>query len=302
VPWLQLTVPCARDRIDALSSALLDRGAVAVALLGDAPDDAVLEPGPGELRFWRTGRLQALLPVDLDLTALRRWLDGALEAGERAGLGITFVAADDWQQRWRQHAVTACFGDRLWLLPRDAGAPPARDAVVLRLDPGLAFGSGSHPSTALCLDRLASRPPAGLRVLDFGTGSGVLAIAAALLGAREVVAVDHDPQSLVAARDNGAYNRVADRIRVLAPEALAGGERFDLVLANILANPLVQLAPRLSAHVALPAGELVLAGITADQAGRVAAAYGDFRFTTTGVSGSGTEDGWVRLDGERRNG
>lgn len=300
--WLQLTFPCERERVDLLSGALLEQGAVAVTVQALADDDAVLEPHPGEVRLWRAGRLQALLPVDMDLTALRSWLAQTLEAAERAGLDIAFVGADDWQNRWRQHAVTARFGEHLWLLPRDGEAPAAPDAVVMRLDPGLAFGSGSHPSTALCLERLASRPPAGLRVLDFGTGSGVLAIAAALLGAREVVAVDHDPQSLVAVQDNAAYNRVAGRIRVRAPEALADDEHFDLVLANILANPLVQLAPRLAAHVARPGGELVLAGLTAGQSGQVTAAYGDFRFTESGLPGSGTDDLWLCLDGVRVTG
>lgn len=296
MPWLQLTVAAPRDRADAVSDRLQALGAAAVSLSGSG-EEVLLEPPPGGHPLWQQIELRALLPPDADLVAVRERLEAA--GGHVAD--VEFLADDDWQARWRAYAVRACFAGRLWLLPRDEPFDIAVDSgqVVLRLDPGLAFGSGSHPTTRLCLAGLAGLALEGARVLDFGCGSGVLAVAAALLGAREVVAVDHDPQALVATRENAAYNEIdAERLHVMAPEDLAwpaGGEgAFDVVVANILANPLVNLAPALT-RCLMADGRLLLSGLLAEQEPLMRQAYPDVAFDPPVA-----EDGWIRLDGRLR--
>lgn len=291
--WLQLTVAVARARVEAASSCLEDHGAVAVSLSA-AGEEVLLEPSPGAQPLWEEVRLQALFPPQVPLQALRRALAGT---GARV-LDADLLADEDWQSRWRAHAVRACFGGRLWLLPRDEpfDAPETgpEPAVVLRLDPGLAFGSGSHPTTRLCLAALAHAPLVGARVLDYGCGSGVLGLAAARLGAREVVAVDHDPQALLATRDNAAYNQVGpERLQVLAPEELPRAEAFDVVVANILANPLVTLAPVLTRHTE-HGGRLLLSGLLAEQEALIRGAYAGVRFDA-----AAREAEWICLSGIR---
>jgi ribosomal protein L11 methyltransferase len=294
--WLQLSVAVTRDQAERAAELLQIGGALAVALSA-AGEEVLLEPLPGEQPLWHQVYLEALLEPAADLAALRAAL---APCGARL-MDVEFVAADDWQQRWRAHAVRACFAGRLWLLPRDepfVAAPGAdgREPAVLRLDPGLAFGSGSHPTTRLCLAGLAALPLDGLRVLDFGCGSGILGIAASLLGAAVVVAIDHDPQALIATRDNAEINAVAPgALTVLPPEALCRADalppQFDVVVANILANPLIDLAPLLCSVLA-PGGRLMLSGLLLEQAGMVRAAYPPIRFAAP-VS----EDDWIRLDG-----
>lgn len=304
--WLQLSVAVGRDQVEQ-ADALLQAGGAHAVSLSAAGEEVLLEPLPGQQPLWHQVRLEALLEPDADLAALRAAL---APLGARL-VDVQFVAPEDWQQRWRAHAVRACFGGRLWLLPRDesfvppssgkAGSPERSTTeapVVLRLDPGLAFGSGSHPTTRLCLAGLAAQPLAGRDVLDFGCGSGILALAACLLGARRVVAVDHDPQALLATRDNAAYNEIDERtLTVLTPEALLGPDQplwqFDVVVANILARPLIELAPSLCA-VTAPGGLLMLSGLLAEQADMVRAAYPEVRFDAPAH-----EEEWIRLDGRR---
>jgi ribosomal protein L11 methyltransferase len=287
--WLLLHLSVDRDQVETAGDLLESAGALAVTLSG-AGEEQLLEPLPGEQPLWRHVRMQALLEPDADLAGLQASL---APVGARL-LDVDFLGEDDWQERWRAYAVRACFGDRLWLLPRDEPVDGAMgDLPLLRLDPGLAFGSGSHPTTRLCLAGLAAQPLDGLRVLDFGCGSGILALAACVLGAREVVAVDHDPQALFATRENATYNSIdPERLRVVTPEELRGGsERFDLVVANILANPLVELAPLLTASLA-PEGLLMLSGLLAEQEAMIRAAYPRVVFEP-----AAREAEWIRLDG-----
>ena len=188
------------------------------------------------------------------------------------------------------------FGQRLWVCPANA-EPPADDAVVLRLDPGLAFGTGTHATTALCLARLDALDVSGLRVLDFGCGSGILAIAALKLGAAEAVGIDIDPQALTATMRNAERNDVADRLRVAGNDAMSPhlARPFDLVIANILAKPLIELAPVLT-DALVPGGRLLLSGILAAQADAVADAYG----ARCDMASPTERDGWVLLEGRRR--
>ncbi len=300
--WLQLSVAVARDHADPVGELLSGQGAVAVSLSG-ADEEQLLEPLPGQQPLWDRVRLDALMHPDVDLKAVRAALEGA---GARL-LDVNFVAESAWQQRWRDHAVRACFGGRLWLVPRDepfdppvaAGSTgPRRAPAVMRLDPGLAFGSGSHPTTRLCLAGLVALPLEGARVLDFGCGSGVLALAACLLGADRVVAVDHDPQALVATRDNATYNAIGEgRLEVVTPAALDDPalalEAFDVVVANILAKPLVDLAPRLTALTA-QGGRLMLSGLLDGQERMIVEAYPTVAFEPPAHQAE-----WIRLDGRR---
>lgn len=293
--WLELSLAVPASLSGPVSDRLEALGAVAVTLRAAGAEE-VLEPLPGEQPLWQEVCLDALFELDADLRAIRLAL---VDEGARV-LDARLVEDDDWQSRWRAHAVRAVFRGRLRLLPRDEAVPEdgTPDAVVLRLDPGLAFGSGSHPTTRLCLDWLAGAALEGRRVLDFGCGSGILALAAIRLGAREVIAVDHDPQALAATLDNAAYNAIGTGIegaclQVGEPALVTrpGTEPFDVLVANILANPLVELAPQLTALVR-PGGSIVLSGLLADQADRIRAAYPDVRFAPPVM-----EEDWIRLDG-----
>jgi ribosomal protein L11 methyltransferase len=294
MPWFRVQFQVPQAGADAAESLLEDLGAVSVTL-SDAGDSPILEPEPGTTPRWRECAVEALFPVPCDFESIRSRLAGA----EFAGMRADFLEDDDWVSRWRQYAVEFCFGRRLWLAPRDADVPVTPGQVVVRLDPGLAFGSGSHPTTRLCLDWLARADLADRRVLDFGCGSGVLALAARVLGCREAVAVDHDPQALLATRDNAAYNGLLDsRLTVIGPDALGAPEPFDVVVANILAGPLVALAPRLQALVR-PGGELLLSGLLSDQVERVQAAYPGLRFEAPATLADDQGGVWVALSAHK---
>lgn len=295
--WLQLSIEVDAGAAERSGERLDALGAVAVTFSGAGADE-VLEPLPGEQPLWSSVRLEALFEMDADLRSVRE----QLEADGARVVDVALVEDADWQERWRAHAVRQRFGDRLWVVPRDEPLPEDVHAaartppVILRLDPGLAFGSGSHPTTRLCLTRIATMDLRGKRVLDFGCGSGILALAACLLGAREVVAIDHDPQALAATRDNANFNGVAaGRLRVGDQAALAaeGWDRapFDVVVANILANPLVELAPLLTGLAARGA-TLVLSGLLIGQEAMIRAAYPAVRFAPAVV-----DEDWIRLDG-----
>ena len=287
--WLsvRLTVPAAR--IELLSDALFELGAQSVSLR-DAADTPVLEPAPGETPLWPRADIEALFDLGADVAAIRARLDVAFPL-EVESVDVRFLEDADWSSTWRDHAPARCFGGRLWVAPRDADVPAG--AVVLRLDPGLAFGTGGHATTALCLEWLASRCIDGWSVVDYGAGSGILGIAALLLGAARVVAIDHDPQALVATRDNATYNGVAAaRLTISAPDELPTTPH-DLVLANILAGPLTSLAPTLTRWVK-PGGRLVMSGMLAHQVDAVLARYPDFRFESPQV-----RDSWAMVEGTK---
>ncbi len=266
VSWISVECLAPAASHDALCGLLEGAGALAVTTL-DAADRPVLEPAPGQTPLWPKVRLTALFEGDYDPAPLLALLAGM---GVEAVSG-TRLADQDWA-RSGQDVTPRHFAGRLWVCPTGVAAP-APDAVVLRLDAGLAFGTGAHPTTALCLRWLARNPPVGSEVIDWGCGSGILAVAAALLGARRVWALDIDPQALTATTGNAARNGVADCLRVMSPDELPAGLATDLILANILAPVLVALAPRL--RVALrPGGALLLSGLLESQVPEVVAAFG----------------------------
>jgi ribosomal protein L11 methyltransferase len=272
--------------------ACLALGAQAITF-SDAHDDAVLEPGVGEVRLWPATQLQALYPADADAAALADGL--ARELGLEAHRIETRLLADrPWEREWLRDFHARRFGSRLWVCPthekvREPGA------VVVRLDPGLAFGTGTHPSTALCLEWLDANLPAGASVIDYGCGSGVLAIAASLLGAARVDAFDIDPQALLATGDNAAANRTGARLIVHA-DAARLPKRADVLVANILARTLCELAGDFATRLA-PGGTILLAGILAEQAEAVACVYASW----FDMARCGERDGWVALAGARKS-
>lgn len=273
MPWLQLHLTVDKTRAPLIELLFENLGAVAVTL-GDAGDEPMLEPGPGETPLWQATRVSGLFAGDADPDQLRSAVNQALAADVSRSLALERLEDRDWERAWMARFQPMRFGRRLWIRPsgREVAQP---DAVVVDLDPGLAFGTGTHPTTALCLEWLDAHEPAGLDVIDFGCGSGVLAIAALKLGARRVTAVDHDPQALLATRENAARNAVDDRLSVVHSDqfaATAGQQAADLVLANILANVLIGLAPTLAGLVR-PGGRLVMSGILRGQADAVARAY-----------------------------
>ena len=290
MPAHQVAFEVTASRVDTLEAVLEAAGAEAITWAEAPGSAAVLEPPPGETRLWDRLRVEALFPADCNRDAIRVAVAEAL-GGEPPDWRTTELADQPWERAWLEHFRPQCFGGSLWVVPRGMD-PPDPEAFNIRLDPGLAFGTGTHPSTALCLAALAAEPPVGETVIDYGCGSGLLAIAALRLGAARVLAVDNDPQALVASRDNAERNGVADRLEVAGPEAVL--PVADRVLANILAGILQGLAPRLTGALAA-GGRLTLAGLLATQAESVRAAYEPAcRFAPPVAS-----DEWVRLDGRR---
>ena len=268
-----------------------EAGALSVTIL-DAADEPLLEPLPGETPLWRNTRVVALFEPGADAQPLQQTLRDLLGL-PALELKVEQLDDRDWSTTWRDTFGAMCFGQRLWVCP--VGEDPAQmDAVVVHLDPGLAFGTGTHTTTALCLEWLDAHPPAGLSVIDYGCGSGILAIAAHKLGAQAVIAVDIDPQALQATRENARRNRVDERLSVIFPQELDTGQ-VDVVLANILANPLIEHAGSLSGRVR-QGGSIALTGILAAQAGEVLAAYQPWFDFSAPLQ----REEWVLLAGTRR--
>lgn len=309
MPWTELSLRVTRRDWPRVERALEDLGALAVTLL-DAEDQPILEPGPGETPLWESIVAQALFPHEADRRGLVAALEELAFRIDRDAITLREVADADWTRAWMDQYRPMRFGERLWVVPGGMALPEdaeAAAAVVVELDPGLAFGSGTHPTTALCLewlDRLArERRLSGRLVLDYGAGSGILAVAALRLGARMAIAVDNDPQALIATRDNAARNGIEpERLLVMAPDDFAADPRADggceIVVANILAGALVALAPTLQ-RAAAPGAPIALSGVLAAQADEVAAAYRDGLADAPTVTPDGD---WVRIDGIRAGG
>jgi ribosomal protein L11 methyltransferase len=277
---------------DRAEQACLASGALAITF-SDSRDDAVLEPAPGEVRLWPATRLQALYPAHCDAAALTARLAQELELG--AGrIGAQLLADRAWEREWLRDFHAMRFGRRLWVCPSHEQVSES-GAVVVRLDPGLAFGTGTHPSTALCLEWLDAKLRPGTRVIDYGSGSGVLGIAAALLGATQVDAFDIDPQALLATVENAAANGLGARLAVRAATAQLPA-RTDVLLANILAGALCELAADFAARLGA-GGSVVLAGILAEQAEAVACVYAPW----FDIAPCGQREGWVALEGTRKS-
>ena len=272
---------------------LFANGALSVTLI-DAADNPVLEPAPGATPLWLRTRTVGLFDKDADLRPAIAALHDTLPDGKAAVVTTARLPDKDWVRIWLRDWKPLRFGERLWVTPHAKRKQiRQKNAVIVTLDPGLAFGTGTHPTTALCLEWLAGQDLRGKTVLDYGCGSGLLAIAALKLGARSATGVDIDPQAITASRDNAKINGVARKLKVGLPGAVKLAT-YDVVLANILSGPLVALAPRLT-RALKPGGSLVLAGLLEHHSDEVRAAYAPRIEWRPGQK----RDSWERLEGVR---
>jgi ribosomal protein L11 methyltransferase len=291
--WLEASLDIDPTRRETAEDALQALGAEAI-VLEDAGDVPILEPGPGETPLWPNIRLSGLFARDADRAAILLGLLSSVPGIAAQQVAFRAVADQDWTRTWMDRYRPMRFGARLWIYPGHVDPPADDNAVIVRLDPGLAFGTGTHATTALCLQALDGLELAERDVLDFGCGSGILAIAALKLGARTATAVDNDPQALTASADNALRNAVAERMTLIAAADFRAHD-YDIVVANILAQPLIDLAPTLLACTR-PGGQLLLSGILAEQADEVTAAYAPHCRSIEHHQ----REGWVRLGATRR--
>ncbi len=306
MPFLELTLPCRIAEQPRYERALEDVGALSVTLqdahLDAADEQAIFEPGVGELPLWDEMTLAALFAGDADALLLLAALDGFDPRLDWSRARFRSVNDQDWERAWLDTFHPMRFGRRTWIVPSDHALPEdadAPDAAVVRLDPGLAFGSGTHATTALCLAWLDTLADAGaLRgadVLDFGCGSGILALVAVKLGAARADGVDNDPQALLATHDNASRNGVEDRLAAFAPGD-APDATYAVVVANILASALDALAPVLAARTAT-SGRIALSGILAGQEDELLLRYAPWFDALTATR----QDDWMRIDGIRNH-
>lgn len=292
MPWLQLILECSADDAPLYSDLLSEQGAAAVTMV-DSADQPLFEPAVGTTPLWNNTRVVGLFETDVDIDAVLLELAAARAPEPLPPLRIEQLEDKDWNRAWMDTFQPMRFGEKVWIVP-SWHTPPDADGVNILLDPGLAFGTGTHPTTRLCLEWLDAHPPRGAKVIDYGCGSGILAIAAALLGAESVLCIDNDPQALIATRDNAERNKVESRLIAMLPES-APETPCELLLANILAGPLMELAEKFS-RLVQPGGQVVLSGILPEQAGAVRASY----LPWFDMAEPMEHDGWIRLEGRRK--
>lgn len=300
--WLEITLTVPAHEKDRVEAALEDVGALSITLRdadAETPDErAIFEPGVGETPLWSMIVIDALFETTTDRAGLLDVLVDLVPELEPAQIGFRDIADQDWTRVWMDQFKPMQFGRRLWIYPWNIDPPDDADNVIVRLDPGLAFGTGTHPTTALCLAWLDGIELDNQRVIDFGCGSGVLALAALKLGAAQVIGIDNDPQAITATHDNAERNGVAERLQVLLPSDVdhaALRASVDVLVANILAGPLAALAPQLAASLK-PGGKLALSGILREQADELVVRYAEW-FDDLIVA---TQEDWVRISGTRK--
>jgi len=290
MPWVQIRLRTKKEFSDALDDLLLEQGAVSISY-ADAEDNPVLEPAPGETPIWPELIISALFDTEVDTDSILHTLEAS--GLPHSDLSIEALPDQDWERAWMDDFKPMRFGERLWICPSWL-EPPEPDAINLMLDPGLAFGTGTHPTTALCLEWLDAHPPQDALVIDYGCGSGILAVAALKLGARHCWGVDIDPQALEATQANAEKNGIPSaHLSIAEPDDLPPVEA-DLLIANILSGPLVELAPAIK-ELVKPGGRLILSGILEGQAKNVLQAYAPWFNMQQPV----LKDEWVRLEGQR---
>jgi ribosomal protein L11 methyltransferase len=292
MPWIQAHLIIPKEQANIAELVMETMNAVSITL-GDARDEPVLETLPDEIRLWSLVRLTALFEFSPDISDhIRNQVNQAFNQDISQQLEIEILEDQEWERAWLKHFKPLKFGNKLWICPTGQNIED-QDAVIIDLDPGLAFGTGTHPTTALCLEWLDLHDIKNKTLIDFGCGSGILAIAALKLGALHATGIDYDPQALIASRDNAEKNDVGERLSVFK-SAPPGVEKADILIANILAGVLIELANDIAGLVK-PNGTIILSGILPEQANDVSKTYSQFFDMKPAVE----KLGWIRLEGNR---
>jgi ribosomal protein L11 methyltransferase len=294
MPWIQIKLNATNENAESIGDMLMEEtGALSVTFL-DAQDTPVFEPLPGETRLWGDTDILALYDAETDSNRVIEQIKASNMLAEGFAYKVEQLEDKDWEREWMENFHPMKFGERLWICPSWREVPEP-DAINVMLDPGLAFGTGTHPTTSLCLEWLESLDLSGKTVIDFGCGSGILAIAAIKLGAEKVIGIDIDPQALLASKDNAQRNGVADQLEVYLPQDQPEGLVADVVVANILAGPLRELSGIIKSLVK-PNGELAMSGVLDTQAEDVANYYRD----EVQIDPIVEQNEWCRISGRKQ--
>ncbi|PSW12152.1 50S ribosomal protein L11 methyltransferase [Photobacterium sanctipauli] len=293
MPWIQIKLNATAENAEAIGDMLMEEtGALSVTFL-DAQDTPVFEPLPGETRLWGDTDVVGLYDAETDMNVVLEMLKNSPLIADDFAHKVEQLEDKDWEREWMENFHPMRFGRRLWICPSWREVPEP-DAVNVMLDPGLAFGTGTHPTTSLCLEWLDGQDLSGKTVIDFGCGSGILAIAAIKLGAAKVIGIDIDPQAIIASRDNAERNGVADQLELFLPQDQPEGIQADVVVANILAGPLRELSPVIKGLVK-DGGQLAISGVLETQAEDVSTYYSD-ELTLDPVA---VREDWCRIAGQK---
>ena len=289
--WLQISFQIEKAQADLISEVLTGLGSLSITY-SDTLDDAIYEPPVGQTPLWDNVTVNALFSTDINQEDIKASIFEICNVNALT----SFILKDRvWEDECKKDFHSMKFGENLWVCPSwESQAELPSDAIIINMDPGLAFGTGSHQTTSLCLEYLDNNPPKNIDVIDFGCGTGILAIAAAKLGASRVLAIDNDPQAIISSKDNIINNQCERIIKTIHSKDEIDFEGCDLLIANILTNPLIKLAPTFAALVN-PDGELLLSGILKKQVDRVVGCYSEY-FTNLEVSNI---DEWYRVTGTR---
>ena len=290
--WQQLSVVTDEQTAPELSDFFSELGAVSVTY-SDAEDEPVYEPAIDQIQIWSNTRVTALFELDADPDVVQTLVENQFIGQPLQQWLVEVIQDQAWERAWMEHFHPMQFAGKLWVCPTGQEVHESGQ-VCMTLDPGLAFGTGTHPTTALCLEWLASHDLQNKILIDYGCGSGILAVAAVLLGAEHAHGIDIDPQALTATEYNAEKNQVLPRISYYLPEQFSLANA-DMVVANILAKPLIELSEKIASLVK-PGGDLVLSGILNEQAESVAAAYRALGFQ---VAEPVSQEDWCRLDAKK---
>ncbi len=291
MPWLEVSIQISESQLESLEDQLLELGALAVTL-SDSEDFPILEPAVNETPLWPRIKVTGLFAAGSSRESILASLNQLNFIHHAGDISFTELEDSDWERSWMDRFEAMQFGKNLWIYPSNLTVPDSLNATVIRLDPGLAFGTGTHPTTALCLEWIDSQDFTDKIVIDYGCGSGILAIAAALKGAAKVYAIDNDPQAILATKDNARRNQISTKIECGMPDMET--PQADVLIANILAQPIIDLSSQLNGSLNQN-GKIVLSGILEEQQEAVLAAYQHY----CKLLSVKAVDGWVRISGQK---